>query len=313
MILLIALDVCCSALEVHLRDQQQLAVALQQLKTDGKQSASTEVAVSLLVRVVTRLVESFTGFTLFLFLIELIILLAAFRQKFFAHAGYMMDLAVVSLSLVVELYTQTKAARLLGILREQLKFLHVRMQKDAAHESLKREYESRDGIEQLLRGYKDEIVTLKEALQIAAQAVVTITENRGVDPAENRDVDTELYEHSESAIAENAFGSYPVMAGDDYSEEHMYYHQETAAVHPTELQTDLQTQYWQESEESESNHQEAAVVYPTAMSEVKEEQWQETEREDRDQDAGVNSTDMPVDSEEHCEGSESEFEDAVDS
>lgn len=45
------------------------------------------------------------------------------------------------------------------------------MEKTAAEQSLKREYESRDGLEKLLQGYKDEVDTLKEALNIAAEAV----------------------------------------------------------------------------------------------------------------------------------------------
>ncbi|KAG2772773.1 hypothetical protein PC116_g5780 [Phytophthora cactorum] len=216
MILLIALDIGCTAVGIHLHNQQQLNTR------STPADASTEVVTSLLVRVITRLVESFTGFTLFLFLIELAVLLAAFRHKFFAHAGYVLDLTVVSVSLAVELYAQTKVARLLGILRvwrvlrlvrrivdqeraahdttrqlleqEQLKLLHVRMQKDAAHESLKREYESRAGLEQLLRSYKDEIVTLKEALQIAAQAVAAATMN-----------ESPPFEYSEAGDAENSF------------------------------------------------------------------------------------------------------------
>ncbi|KAG3158961.1 hypothetical protein PI126_g7613 [Phytophthora idaei] len=218
MILLIALDIGCTAVGIHLHNQQQLNTR------STPADASTEVVTSLLVRVITRLVESFTGFTLFLFLIELAVLLAAFRHKFFAHAGYVLDLTVVSVSLAVELYAQTKVARLLGILRvwrvlrlvrrivdqeraahdttrqlleqEQLKLLHVRMQKDAAHESLKREYESRAGLEQLLRSYKDEIVTLKEALQIAAQAVAEATMN-----------ESPPFEYSEAADAENSFAT----------------------------------------------------------------------------------------------------------
>jgi hypothetical protein len=45
------------------------------------------------------------------------------------------------------------------------------MEKLAAEESLKREYASRTGLERLLYDYKDEVATLKEALEIAAQAV----------------------------------------------------------------------------------------------------------------------------------------------
>lgn len=51
------------------------------------------------------------------------------------------------------------------------KALHLDLEKQAAEESLKREYESRGGLEKLLQGYKDEVETLREALNIAAEAV----------------------------------------------------------------------------------------------------------------------------------------------
>ncbi|GMF44166.1 unnamed protein product [Phytophthora fragariaefolia] len=106
MILLIALDVACTALEMHLHDQQQVALALQQLNSSGDEGL--DAGGSVLVRMTTRLVESFTGFTLFLFLIELAVLIAAFRRQFFAHVGYMLDVAVVAITLTMELYAQSK-------------------------------------------------------------------------------------------------------------------------------------------------------------------------------------------------------------
>lgn len=181
------------------------------------------------------------------------------------------------------------------------------MQKDAAHESLKREYESRAGLEQLLRGYKDEVVTLKEALQIAAQAVAeaAINESSPADPG--------LYEFSEAAIVESSFASYPAVVDNAYSEE--YYHQEVAAVHPTELQTDLETQYWQESEGY--HHQVAAVAEPTDSHELEEVHFQESEREDHHlETAAVDPMNMLTEVEtghgQESERSENEFEDAVD-
>ncbi|EGZ13155.1 hypothetical protein PHYSODRAFT_512794 [Phytophthora sojae] len=281
MVVLIAMDIGCTALEMHLHDQQQLALALQQLISHGDNAgASLDVAGSVLARIATRLVESFTGFTLFLFLIELAVLLAAFRRQFFAHAGYVLDTAVVGVSLAMELYAQSKAVRLLGILRvwrvlrlvrrlvdqeraahdatrilleqEQLKLLHVRMQKDAAHESLKREYESRAGLEQLLRSYKDEIVTLKEALQIAAQAVAeaTMTASSPVDP---NDLAEDAVAGEDNAYqVQDAAAVHPA-ALLELEEEQGDHHQETAApqvaVHPTELQTELE--HGQESERDE--------------------------------------------------------------
>lgn len=49
--------------------------------------------------------------------------------------------------------------------------MHLTMETRVAEDSLKREYESRSSLEKVLQSYKDEVETLKEALNIAAQAV----------------------------------------------------------------------------------------------------------------------------------------------
>ncbi|KAG6613837.1 COP9 signalosome complex subunit 8 [Phytophthora cinnamomi] len=349
MILLIALDVCCTVLEMHLHDQQQLAAALQQLNGRGEEgSASLNVVGTVLVRIATRLVQSFTGFTLFLFLTELAIMLAAFRRQFFAHAGYVLDMLVVGMSLAMEVYASSKAVRLLGILRvwrvlrlirrlvdqeraahnatrlqleqEQLKLLHVRMQKDAAHESLKREYESRSGLEQLLRSYKDEIVTLKEALQIAAQAVAeaTMSESVSVNPSE----------FAEDAAAESSVGSYFVAAGTEgyqYQEdayatypqaeaganywgvERAYQHEDEAAAHSAETTAEPWTRG-----DSGYQVQDAAAVHPAALHELEEEHWQEGV-DHHLETAAPQVAVHPAEMLEHGKESErEEFEDAVD-
>jgi len=41
-------------------------------------------------------VQSLTGFTTVLFAVELILLIAAFRLRFFRHLGYVVDMLVVS-------------------------------------------------------------------------------------------------------------------------------------------------------------------------------------------------------------------------
>jgi hypothetical protein len=51
----------------------------------------------------------------------------------------------------------------------------LQYEKQAAEQSLQREIASRAGIERMLRGYKDEADTLREALTIAAQAVAEAT------------------------------------------------------------------------------------------------------------------------------------------
>lgn len=109
-VFLIALDVCCTALEMHLHDRQEL-VKLQGIIDASDATASTQASLmspSLLLTVATRLVESFTGFTLFFFLIEMAVLVAAFRKLFFTHLGYVLDLVVVMGAIAYEIYAQSK-------------------------------------------------------------------------------------------------------------------------------------------------------------------------------------------------------------
>lgn len=55
--------------------------------------------------------QSFTGFTVIFFAIEVALLLAAFRGKFFQHLGYVVDLLVVSTCLYQELAGKGKGQR----------------------------------------------------------------------------------------------------------------------------------------------------------------------------------------------------------
>lgn len=183
------------------------------------------------------------------------------------------------------------------------------MQKDAAHESLKREYESRAGLEQLLRSYKDEIVTLKEALQIAAQAVAeaTMTASSPVDPNDL----------AEDAVA----GSYPPAAGDEgyqymfqedahstypQAEEGVrYWGEEQAAVHPAEM-----AERWA-GEDNAYQVQDAAAVHPAALLELEEEQG-DHHQETAAPQVAVHPTELQTELEHGQESERDEFEDAVD-
>lgn len=52
--------------------------------------------------------QSFTGFTMIFFVIEVAMLLAAFRGKFFRHLGYVLDLAVISICVYHDLAGMSK-------------------------------------------------------------------------------------------------------------------------------------------------------------------------------------------------------------
>lgn len=112
-VFLVIFDVCCTALEIHLHDRQD-RIKLQGIINASDSRASiipSEASQSMLLSVVTRLVESFTGFTIFFFLIEMAVLIAAFRKLFFAHLGYVLDLVVVISAIAYEIYAQSKGER----------------------------------------------------------------------------------------------------------------------------------------------------------------------------------------------------------
>ncbi|CAM9395644.1 unnamed protein product [Ectocarpus sp. 13 AM-2016] len=161
------------------------------------------------LRLVSRFMQSFTGFTIILFAIEMVMLLAAFREKFFRHAGYILDLLVVSFCLYQEISGKGKGVRLLGALRvwRVARVMNtLLLSADEAHnltrdtlrlaekstqdldidrrrlqETLRREVEARKRVDKMLRGYKDEVETLNEALKIAAMDIAAAAASAGKD------------------------------------------------------------------------------------------------------------------------------------
>ncbi|GMF44167.1 unnamed protein product [Phytophthora fragariaefolia] len=181
------------------------------------------------------------------------------------------------------------------------------MQKDAAHESLKREYESRSGLEQLLRSYKDEIVTLKEALQIAAQAVAeaTMPESSAANPnVSGVDAAVGVTSGQGYQYDEYAYSSYP--PDTRYWEEgSTYAHGGEAAVHPAEVAA---AEGWT-GEDSIYQVQDAVAVHPAELRELEEVGGihQET-----DAQVEVHPVEVQAGLEHGQESEREEFEDAVD-
>jgi len=67
-----------------------------------------EVDYGIVLSTFNHLLQSFTGFTLVLFLLELGTLVVLFGTKFFGHLGYCLDLVVLGAILYWELQTQSK-------------------------------------------------------------------------------------------------------------------------------------------------------------------------------------------------------------
>ena len=112
------------------------------------------------------------------------------------HVGYLLDTFVIATCIFCEIDGWGKEIRMLNFLRvwrllrlvqsmmnevknehedtksvlrlEQIKVKEVAAEKAVLQDSLKRELEARRRVETMLRGYKDEVETLSEALKIAA-------------------------------------------------------------------------------------------------------------------------------------------------
>eukprot|EP00903_Cladosiphon_okamuranus_P005676 g5639.t1 len=218
-------------------------------ETDGRAGAAEGVAVgsrgngfgAFALRLVSRLMHSFTGFTIIFFAIEVAMLLAAFGRRFFRHLGYVVDLLVVSACLYQEMAGKGKGVRLLGALRvwRVARVINtLLLSADKAHdetrdtlrmaekttqnletdrrrlqETLRREVEARKRVDRMLKGYKDEVETLNEALKIAAMdiAAAGVSPGMGTGDGDNTikrsaDVDTGSSESAGSQGSDDASG-----------------------------------------------------------------------------------------------------------
>lgn len=149
----------------------------------------------------TRLVDAFTGFTVFLFFFELLALASAFGPlTFLRHPGYALDSVVVGLCLHAEITTGGRRQwRLLNFARlwrlwrlndtmvseakretekaqadalfHQETLLKEKIEKVRLENALQEASASRKRLEAMCRAYKDEIDTLNEALAIAAMDI----------------------------------------------------------------------------------------------------------------------------------------------
>ncbi|KAJ0397905.1 hypothetical protein P43SY_002413 [Pythium insidiosum] len=79
----------------------------------------------------------------------------------------------------------------------------IETERDAARQSLDRELESRAALERMTQGYKDECDTLREALQIAAQAVAEAT-MLGFIPSDEQPMSDPLTSSLDESVVEPA-------------------------------------------------------------------------------------------------------------
>merc|ERR1740124_1448644 len=167
----------------------------------------------------TCVLTSFQNFTLICFVLELTALLYAFRLSTLSHLGYVTDILIVLTIVYDGAYGPAGIPlRLLGLLRvwriarlvatavDGVRALHdvTRLEGGRAEgrvgelgaeverleEEGRLEREGRVEVERMLRGFKDEADTLKEALQIAAVEVAGVAEEElGEDGCVGREVE----------------------------------------------------------------------------------------------------------------------------
>merc|ERR1740124_1363838 len=155
----------------------------------------------------TCVLTSFQNFTLICFVLELTALLYAFRLSTLSHLGYVTDILIVLTIVYDGAYGPAGIPlRLLGLLRvwriarlvatavDGVRALHDVTRLGAGVERLEEEgrleREGRVEVERMLRGFKDEADTLKEALQIAAVEVAGVAEEElGEDGCVGREVE----------------------------------------------------------------------------------------------------------------------------
>jgi len=147
---------------------------------------------------------SFTGFTLLLFLLEMLAVIVVFNRSVLGHVGYAIDCGVISFQMYCEVAGNGVQGRLLSILRlwrlVRLVNSLVGIEKDLheatksvlaekegvnrqlegevrrGEEELDKEREARRAVDEMLASYKEEVETLNEALKIAAMDIAEVAE-----------------------------------------------------------------------------------------------------------------------------------------
>ena len=181
-----------------------LKVIIEREMLDKNDKSGSDVENSKSSSFLVRMIDSFTNFTLFYFVIEIVALLFAFQMSFFTHIGYCIDLITITACVYSDMNDGSHILRLLSFLRAwrlarfvsktidieslahgetkseliqaatKVKNLNDRLQ--IAENKIKSEKDLKKQVEKMMLGYKDEVETLGEALQIAAREIAEISQ-----------------------------------------------------------------------------------------------------------------------------------------
>ena len=227
MVFMIVVDIFAALFLVLLRLEDRIAAAASSAAAGGFSYVLTgadaagagldeakDVPISLIKFICNRVVssarlqnalESFTGFAVLFFALEMVSILVVFNTAVVGHLGYALDCLVVG----VQLYAGVSGGdgvefRLLSILRfwRLLRLVNARVAIErSAHdqtkgvlgeregsirqlqgearrmeEELDKERDARKAVDEMLASYKDEVDTLNEALKIAAMDIAEVAE-----------------------------------------------------------------------------------------------------------------------------------------
>jgi hypothetical protein len=207
---IIVLDTYASFAEIYLKDQKALLTF-----------SSGGVIISPMTEIVVGALQSFTSFTIFFFVIEIIAVIIVFRSTVISHLGYVLDILVILLQLYLELVLGTgKITRMLNIFRlwRSVRLFNsiVNIEKDFHDKTKERfinkdsecrklqidvqrftgdlikEKEAKDAVEDMLATYKEEVDTLNEALKIAAMDIAEVAQG-----GDDYDSDDDEYNENE--------------------------------------------------------------------------------------------------------------------
>ena len=221
-IVLILLDTFSSFLETYM-----LLISHQSAAGAGTKDQEYFVN-SIYFRISFMMFNGFTGFSLYLFALEILAIIIVFRSAMIFHLGYMLDSITIAIQLYAEILHIGKVARILNFLRlwriirlinklveqekqstqnaieqnekQLIEYTQLQIEYKQIQNNIIKEKAAKTAIEEMLKGYKDEVDTLNEALKIAAMDIAEIGGGTGFDDFDS-DSDGEVSELEDTTNA----------------------------------------------------------------------------------------------------------------
>lgn len=108
LVLLIGVDVCVSMAQLYLKTRDELAEARRSRHYSPEDLPVTSPFAELVVAIAARAMSAFSAFAMGIFVLELVVLFVVFKRKFVAHAGFAFDAALLTVTIMIESWTDAK-------------------------------------------------------------------------------------------------------------------------------------------------------------------------------------------------------------